>query len=54
MVALLYDAQISGAAARGDNDAALEYSICQRQFYESFNTDPDQAREWARRTSCRL
>lgn len=51
MVVLKYDYLIDKAAREGDNDAALEFSIWQRQFMEMYCTDQDQLREWERRVN---
>lgn len=50
-VILKYDSIIDKAAREGDNDAALEFSIWQRQFMEMHCSDPDELREWERRVN---
>lgn len=50
-VHLLYDGIIANAIRRGDNDEAYEYSVLQRQYYESYcdHRSPAQVEEWKRR-----
>lgn len=49
MIPLKYDNLIDEACRQGDNDAALEYSIWQRQYIELYCTDRAQIEEWMRR-----
>lgn len=46
---LKWDLQIDQAIREGDNDAALEYSIWQKQYYELYCTEERQLAEWKRR-----
>lgn len=50
-VILKYDYIIDKAAREGDNDAALEFSIWQKQFMEMYCSNPEELQEWERRVN---